>query len=275
MAVTAPGPLLEFDEVDKSFARSGRVAVRAIENVSFRLNIGEFVSVLGPSGCGKSTVLRLAAGLDSPSRGCITYQNQPVLGPSRDRGVVFQAYNAFPWLTVRQNLGFGLNHLSAVERREKVDHWLQAIGLVDFEEAYPRALSGGMRQRLALARTLVVEPKLLLLDEPFGALDEPVRRSMQSTLLNIVSAYGCSVLFVTHDIREAILLGDRVLLMSERPGHIIESFDVPVLRPRTADFQDSDLCRDIYRRILETFPSFGRPTTGNPGNGKRDHEAHR
>jgi ABC-type nitrate/sulfonate/bicarbonate transport system ATPase subunit len=266
MAVAALGALLGFEEVGKSFDRAGHGAVRAIERVSFQLNHGEFVCVIGPSGCGKSTLLRLAAGLDTPTDGRITYQGKDLVGPSRARGVVFQAYNAFPWLTVRQNIGFGLDHLNTAERRETVDRWLREIGLSDFAEAYPRALSGGMRQRLALARTLVVEPTLLLLDEPFGALDEPVRRSMQSTLLNIASAYGCSVLFVTHDIREAILLGDRVLLMGNRPGRILESFDVSVPRPRTADFQDSDACRDIYRRILDKFPASVARTTisGNP-----------
>jgi len=266
MAVAPGSTLLEFDKVGKTFAR-GRVQVRAIEDVSFRLHHGEFVCVVGPSGCGKSTVLRIAAGLETPTDGRILYEGQPMLGPSRDRGVVFQAYNAFPWLTVRQNIGFGLHHLSSAARREKVDQWLAAIGLSDFADAYPRALSGGMRQRLALARTLVVEPTLLLLDEPFGALDEPIRRSMQSTLLNIVATLGCSAVFVTHDIREAILLGDRVLLMGHRPGHVLDWYDVPVPRPRTPDFQESDVCRDIYRRILEKFPaSLGRTTiSGNPG----------
>jgi len=260
MAITPPQALLELNQVAKSFGR-GQASVRAIENVSFRLNLGEFICVIGPSGCGKSTALRLAAGPETPTAGAITYLGQPVTGPSRDRGVVFQSYNAFPWLTVRQNIGFGLNHMSAAARRDKVDQWLETTGLNEFADAYPRALSGGMRQRLALARTLIVEPKLLLLDEPFGALDEPIRRSMQTTLLNIVAALGCSAVFVTHDIREAILLGDRVLLMSHRPGRVLETFEVAAPRPRPAEFQDSDISRDLYARILNQFPAtHGRST---------------
>ena len=258
-------PLLEFDCAGKTFFPGGNRVVRAIENVSFRLQNGEFVCVVGPSGCGKSTVLRLAAGLEKATSGSVQYRGRPVLGPGRERGVVFQAYNAFPWLTVRQNIAFGLSREGPETCRKKVDHWLGLTGLSEFADSFPKALSGGMRQRLALARTLVVEPALLLLDEPFGALDEPVRRNMQATLLDIVGQIGCSVIFVTHDIREAILLGDRVLLMAHRPGQILESFDVAVHRSRLAAFQDSPAFAELYAQILSRFPGTVPPQSGGPG----------
>ncbi len=256
-------PLLEFDRAGKTFFPGGNRAVRAIENVSFQLQQGEFVCVVGPSGCGKSTVLRLAAGLETATTGSVQYRGRPVSGPGRERGVVFQAYNAFPWLTVRDNIAFGLSREAAETCRSRVDHWLTLTGLSEFADSFPKALSGGMRQRLALARTLVVEPAVLLLDEPFGALDEPVRRSMQSTLLEIVDQLGCSVIFVTHDIREAILLGDRVLLMTNRPGRILESFDVAASRPRPAAFHESPEFGRLYTRILGRFPSTLPTRTGD------------
>jgi NitT/TauT family transport system ATP-binding protein len=176
-------------------------------------------------------------------------------GPARERGMVFQSYNAFPWLTVRENIGFGLTREDDAVRRGKVDEWLTLTGLNEFADNYPKALSGGMRQRLALARTLVVEPELLLLDEPFGALDEPVRRSMQSTLLDIVGRLGCGVLFVTHDIGEAIVLGERVMLMSSRPGRILQTFEVAAAKPRDPRFMASTEYARVHEAILAQFPN--------------------
>ncbi len=244
-----------FEQVCRTFLAAGQQAIRAVENLSLSLRKSEFVCVVGPSGCGKSTLLRLAAGLDFPTAGAVRYKGETMAGPGRERGVVFQSYNAFPWLTVRENIGFGLANESEASRRSKVERWLKLTGLEDFADSYPKALSGGMRQRLALARTLVVEPELLLLDEPFGALDEPVRRSMQSTLLNIVGDLGCSVLFVTHDIGEAIFLGDQVMLMSNRPGRILETFLVPEPRPRKASFFATPEFMALYERILARFPN--------------------
>ena len=183
------------------------------------------------------------------------------MAPGRERGVVFQSYNAFPWLSVRENISFGLAHLPEAKRNDKVEYWLRITGLQDFADSYPKVLSGGMRQRLALARSVVVEPTLLLLDEPFGALDEPVRRNMQSVLLQIVAELHCTVIFVTHDIREAILLGDRVMLMGNRPGRIVEVLTVPEPKPRSAAFHVSASFSGLYEQILSRFPD---PSTTHP-----------
>lgn len=255
MAVDAKDKLLAFERACRTFIGPGKQSVRAVEDVTFSLREGEFVCIVGPSGCGKSTVLRLAAGLDFATEGTVHYRGAVMSGPARERGVVFQSYNAFPWLTVRENIGFGLASENEASRRSKVERWLGLTGLEEFAESYPKALSGGMRQRLALARTLVVEPELLLLDEPFGALDEPVRRSMQATLLEIVRNLACSVLFVTHDIGEAIFLGDRVVLMSSRPGRILEVFPVPEPERREAEFFAAPEFTALYEHILARFPN--------------------
>lgn len=250
-----PRELLRFSEASRVFTgRDGRV-VHAVEGLTFSVGQGEFVCVVGPSGCGKSTLLRLAAGLDFPTSGQVLFSGEMVRGPERRRGIVFQSYNAFPWLTVRENIAFGLASEEELSKREKVDRWLGQAGLTEFEDSYPKSLSGGMRQRLALARTLIVEPDLLLLDEPFGALDEPVRRSMQGTLLRIVGELRCTVLFVTHDIREAMFLGDRVMLMSNRPGSILETFDVPVAKPRSPQFEATAEFSRLHESILQRFPA--------------------
>jgi NitT/TauT family transport system ATP-binding protein len=260
VAVTGLEPLLQFDRVSKVFARAGQRPLVALDGVALRIQAGEFVCVVGPSGCGKSTVLRLAAGLEFATSGDVRYRGKAMAGPSRERGVVFQSYNAFPWLTVRENIGFGLDHEGEEIRQAKVERWLSLTTLSEFADSYPKALSGGMRQRLALARALVVEPELLLLDEPFGALDEPVRRTMQTTLLEITAGLGCSVLFVTHDIREAITLGDRILLMSGRPGRILEEFQVPPGKPRPVESADSAEFSALYQRVLRAFPDSSADT---------------
>jgi NitT/TauT family transport system ATP-binding protein len=166
---------------------------------------------------------------------------------------VFQAYNVFPWLTVRDNVAFGLRDQADKAAHEHVDRWLELAGLTDFADAYPKTLSGGMRQRVALARTMVVEPEMLLLDEPLGALDEHTRRGMQAVLTTLVAQLGCSVLLVTHDVREAILMANRVLLLSRRPGRIIRTYDVPALRPRTREFMRTPEFNALYEEILEQF----------------------
>jgi len=247
--------VLRLSGVGKTFFPPGRAPLIAVDDLSFSLAPGEFVSVLGPSGCGKSTVLRLAAGLELPTSGDVRFRGEPITGPSRDRGVVFQAYNAFPWLTVKENIGFGLQEDDQAKRQKTIDHWLSLTGLADFADNYPKSLSGGMRQRLALARTLIVEPALLLLDEPFGALDEPVRRSMQRTLQTFASELDCAVVFVTHDVGEAIYLGDRVLLMSSRPGRIIKIFTVEQPKPRDPAFYAEDEFKTLYERIIDYFPN--------------------
>jgi NitT/TauT family transport system ATP-binding protein len=252
--MNANGDLLQFANVSKVFETDRLREVRALDDVSFSLKPGEFISIIGPSGCGKSTVLRLAAGLDYPTSGEILYHGRRIGGPDHRRGFVFQAYNAFPWLTVRKNIAFGLGDVGSDGSTEKVASWLRFTGLTEFADRYPKALSGGMLQRLALARTMIVEPELLLLDEPFGALDERTRESMQRLLLEVVNRSGCSVLFVTHDIREAILLGDRVILFSARPGRIKEIFPTPLDKPRSRAHVKSPEFMALYERILDEFP---------------------
>lgn len=226
-------PLLEVEAVAKRFTDSASHQVQALEGISLLVQDGEFVSVLGASGCGKSTLLRLVAGLEMPTEGEIRFCGDLVTAPGPERGLVFQAYNAFPWLTVKENIEFGLRSLGGKIDGEKVAHFLKITGLEGFAEAYPKVLSGGMRQRLAIARTLAVEPRLLLLDEPFGALDELTRDSMQQMLLHVLSESRCAVLMVTHDIREAILLSDRIIVLSPRPGRIVRVRVSSLPKPRT------------------------------------------
>jgi len=245
--------LLCFRNVGVEFDRAREATVRALENIDLELAKGEFLSVLGPSGCGKSTLLRLAAGLELPTSGEVTYDGAPIVGPSRRRGFVFQSYSVFPWLTVRENMAFGLTVDKNNANDGRITKWLQFTGLTDFADAYPKTLSGGMRQRLALARTMIVEPELLLLDEPFGALDERTREGMQQLLLNAVRQTGCSVIFVTHDVSEAILLADRLVLLSKRPGRILSTYEVTAKKPRSREFSRSEEFVRLHAALLDQF----------------------
>ncbi|WP_414588069.1 ABC transporter ATP-binding protein [Scytonema sp. PCC 10023] len=246
--------LLHFQDVSKIFIASKFRKVQSLANITFSSSKGEFVVIIGPSGCGKSTILRLAAGLDKPTSGEVLYYGKPIQEPERQRGLVFQSYSVFPWLSVRENIAFGLNKSNPRLNQEKVSQWLAFTGLTEFADAYPKTLSGGMRQRVALARTMIVEPELLLLDEPFGALDEPTRDSMQALLLKAVANSDCSVLLVTHDIREALILADRIILMSPRPGRILDIFVPPPDQPRTRDHLSTPEFKSLYDEILERFP---------------------
>ena len=201
----------------------------------------------------KSTLLRLAAGLELPTSGEVTCDGVPIEGPSRRRGFVFQSYSVFPWLTVRKNIAFGLNHDKSSAHDGRITKWLAFTGLTDFADAYPKTLSGGMRQRLALARTMIVEPELLLLDEPFGALDERTREGMQQLLLGAVRETGCSVIFVTHDVSEAILLADRLILLSSRPGRILSTYEVMAKKPRSREFLRSEEFARLHAALLDQF----------------------
>jgi NitT/TauT family transport system ATP-binding protein len=247
--------ILSFRSASKTYVGEKFRQVRALEDITFSLKRGEFASLIGPSGCGKSTLLRLAAGLEYPTRGEIIFDGQVVTKPDRRRGFVFQSYNSFPWLTVLRNIAFGLEGNDSQGRDHKVEKWLKFTGLTEFADSYPKSLSGGMRQRLALARTMVIEPELLLMDEPFGALDERIRESMQRLLLDAVASTACSVLFVTHDIREAILLGDRVILLSARPGRIQKVFESSLSKPRTREHLKSPEFVCLYEEILDQFPA--------------------
>lgn len=224
------------------------VSVTALENVSISLRQKEFVCLLGPSGCGKSTLLNLIAGFISPSRGQVLFENEPVSQPGPDRGVVFQEHTLFPWLTVRQNVEFGLRNrgLPPRERRDLGEANLELVGLNGFRDRYPHELSGGMRQRVALARVLALEPRALLMDEPFSALDANTRERLQDELLRIWEHHRKTVLFVTHNVEEAAYLADRVVVMGPPPESARAEVDVTVHRPR--DRQSSQL-REVTERL--------------------------
>ncbi|MEO3387505.1 ABC transporter ATP-binding protein [Mesorhizobium sp. CAU 1741] len=220
--------------------------VTALTPIDMHVKENDFVTILGPSGCGKSTLLRIVAGLDEPTQGSVAVRGRQVTGPGADRGMVFQSYTLFPWLTVAQNIEFGLREkgMPAAQRREIVAGYVGKIGLKGFEHHLPKQLSGGMQQRVAIARALANDPAILLLDEPFGALDHQTRGLMQELLLDIWEADRKTVLFVTHDIEEAIFLGSRCVVMSARPGRIKADIAIPLPHPRhyrmkaEADFLD-------------------------------------
>src|SRR5574337_123689 len=244
---------LHFHRTGMVFSGGTSAAVTALEDVEITLAAGEFLSVLGPSGCGKSTLLRLAAGLELPTSGEVTYDGAMIEDPSRRHGIVFQSYSVFPWLTVRENVAFGLDGCRSDANDARIAKWLRFTGLTDFADVYPKALSGGMRQRLALARTVIVEPELLLLDEPFGALDERTREGMQLLLLGAARETGCSVIFVTHDLGEAIFLADRVVLLSARPGRILSVHTVGAAKPRSQEFLQSREYNGLRSALLDQF----------------------
>ncbi|HHY91762.1 MAG TPA: ABC transporter ATP-binding protein [Firmicutes bacterium] len=224
---------LQVNGVAKCFqGRAGRV--EALSAASFSVTEGEFITLLGPSGCGKSTLLRIIAGLEEPSAGEVLLDGRPITGPGPERGMVFQSYTLFPWLTVRANIEFGLElkGVPRAERQQIVARYLKLIGLTGFEQALPKNLSGGMKQRVAIARALANDPEVLLMDEPFGALDAQTRMVMQEVLLTAWEESKKTILFVTHDVEEAVFLADKVFVMTARPGQIKAILDVRLPRPR-------------------------------------------
>src|SRR5690242_3201770 len=243
---------LRIDKVVLRFEQKNAPAVTALDGISLDVNEQEFAVIVGPSGCGKSSLLRLVAGLNTPSSGAIYLDDKRVTRPGKERGMVFQSYTLFPWLTVRENVEFGLQvaNVPVEERRRIARKFLAEVGLESFEKAYPKQLSGGMMQRVALARALANDPEILLMDEPFGALDSQTRSLMQELLLTIWEHAHKTVLFITHDIDEAILLGDRVHVMTARPGRIKEVVEIDIPRPRTVDVVTSDLFVRLKRRIM-------------------------
>ena len=239
--MVAEGSSLRVREVSKTFPTLDQADVRthALDRVSLSVNAGEMISFLGPSGCGKSTLLRLITGLDFPDSGDLFVGDERITGPSAERGLVFQDPNLFPWLTVRRNIEAGLVARKVLrEKRGEVDDFMRLVGLSEFANAYPHHLSGGMAQRVALARALINHPKVLLLDEPLGALDAFTRMRMQDEVLRLWEARGTTMLFVTHDIDEAIYMSDRIVLMTPRPGRIDRILEVPLDRPRQRSSQE-------------------------------------
>jgi NitT/TauT family transport system ATP-binding protein len=225
--------ILQVAQVSKTFTGAQGVTL-ALEATDLSVAENDFITILGPSGCGKSTLLRMVAGLDTPSTGTITLDGKPVIGPGADRGMVFQSYTLFPWLTVLQNVCFGLREkgMPLADQQGIARKFLAKVGLKDFENHFPKQLSGGMQQRTALARALANNPRILLMDEPFGALDHQTRELMQDLLQGIWEAERKTVLFVTHDIDEAIFMGSRAVVMSARPGRIKCDVPVPIVHPR-------------------------------------------
>ncbi|CCD90149.1 Putative ABC transporter (ATP binding protein) [Bradyrhizobium sp. ORS 285] len=245
---------LVIDQVTRTFpARQGHAPTRALEPVELTIGNNDFVTILGPSGCGKSTLLRIVAGLDHPTSGKVLLDGREVKGPGADRGMVFQSYTLFPWLTVRENIAFGLRERGVPEdkRNAVADRFIQQIGLKGFENHWPKQLSGGMQQRCAIVRALANDPKILLLDEPFGALDNQTRVLMQEMLLGIWERDQKTVLFVTHDIEEAIFLGSRVLVMSARPGRIKADIKIDLPHPRSYKIKTSPEFVALKERLVE------------------------
>ena len=229
-------PLLALRGITKRY-ETRRQDTLALDNVTLEVRPREFICIVGPSGCGKSTLLNIAAGIDTDFQGSALFEGTPIRGTARERAVVFQEPALFPWLNVRDNVEFGLKlrGMPKAERREIVDRQLALVDLTRFDRAYIHELSGGMKQRAQLARALAVEPHALLMDEPFAALDAQTRDDLQLELQNVWARIGTTVLFVTHNVREAVILGDRVVVMSASPGRIKEIIDVPLSRPRMPD----------------------------------------
>jgi NitT/TauT family transport system ATP-binding protein len=231
----------------------GAAPVRALEPTTHAVAANDFITILGPSGCGKSTLLRIVAGLDRPSSGRVLLNGREVRGPGADRGMVFQSYTLFPWLTVAENVAFGLREkgVGAAERGRIVESYLDKVGLSGFARHYPKQLSGGMQQRTAIARALANDPAILLLDEPFGALDNQTRALMQELLLGIWESERKTVLFVTHDIEEAIFLASRVVVMTARPGRIKADLSVDLPHPRHYTMKTSPEFSQLKARLTE------------------------
>jgi NitT/TauT family transport system ATP-binding protein len=247
-------PRIAFDRVSVEFAsRAG--PVRVVDDVTYAIRDREFVSVIGPSGCGKTTMMNIVAGFVLPTAGRVLLDGKPITGPGPDRGVMFQEYGVFPWLSVRENIAFGLklaaNRVDARERDEIVNRYMGLMGLSEFADAWPKMLSGGMRQRLALARAYAVRPQFLLMDEPFGALDAQTRTAMQDLLLQVLAAEGKTVMLITHSVEEAIYLSSRIVVMSARPTRIREIVEVPFGYPRDESLHESPAFGEIRSHVRD------------------------
>jgi NitT/TauT family transport system ATP-binding protein len=260
---TAAPPDIVVRDVWMTFA-DGRQSVDVLQRIDLEVRHGEFVCLVGPSGCGKSTLLNIVAGFLPPTRGEILVQGEPVVGPDRRRIFVFQENGVFPWLTVDENVGFGLLDRTREERRQTVAHYVEMVGLTGFERAYPRQLSGGMRQRVEIARALAANPDVIYMDEPFGALDFLTRLKMRADLTRIWRQERKSILFVTHDIEEAVQLADRVLVMTNRPASIATVVPIDLPRPRDLDAPAYLAARDRIFAAMGMDPRFGEQEGSAP-----------
>jgi NitT/TauT family transport system ATP-binding protein len=229
----------------------------ALDHVDAHIYENEFVTLVGPSGCGKSTMLRILAGLEDASSGTASISGRTIEGPGADRGVVFQSYTLFPWLSVRDNIEFGLalKNIPRKQRREVSDKYLELVNLVNFGDTYPKQLSGGMKQRVAIARALANSPEMLLMDEPFAALDAQTRGDMQELLLNIQKHEKATILFITHDIEEAIFLSERLYVMKSRPGRIVREIEIPAEMRQNKDLKDSEPFIALKKEIVDLLHS--------------------
>ncbi len=258
--------ILEVRNLTKVFNARGKETT-ALRDVSFSTHRREFLCVIGPSGCGKSTLIRILAGLEDKTSGEVLLDGKPVNGPGRDRGMVFQTYTLFPWLTVKKNVMFGLevNDAGKTEAEAQALQWLDLVGLSKFADSYPYQLSGGMKQRVAIVRALGNQPRILLMHEPFGALDAQTRARMQAHLLEIWRKIDITIVFITHDLDEAIFLADRILVLKPHPGEVIEMIEVPVPRPRHESQVNAEEFLATRRRLDELIHS-------RPGGQSHDEE---
>jgi ABC-type nitrate/sulfonate/bicarbonate transport system ATPase subunit len=254
-------PKLRLDDLGVTYIDRRGIRTEAVREVTLDIadkpNCGEIIVFLGPSGCGKSTILKAVAGLLPPSRGEVLVDGQPVTDVGRDRGMVFQTYTSFSWLSVRDNVEYGLSlqGIPKAKRREASQMYLEKVGLADFADRYPKDLSGGMKQRVAIARTLINKPKLVLMDEPFGALDPQTRWGMQSLLLDVSRSEDNTILFVTHDVSEAVYVADTIYVLAPRPTRVLHRVDVPFFESRGINLKSSTEFRNVEKKLLDLIYS--------------------
>jgi NitT/TauT family transport system ATP-binding protein len=268
MAGAAVTPKIALRDVRKTFALGNEEFV-ALDGISLDIADNEFVTAVGPSGCGKSTLMNILAGLEQPSAGEALVDGRPVAGPGPERGVIFQQYALFPWLTVRQNVEFGLRtaRVAKAERHERAEYFIRMVGLEQFADALPKMLSGGMKQRCAIARAYAVNPSILLMDEPFGALDALTRVKLQEQLLETWNREKRTVMFITHDVDEAVFLSNRVIVMAARPGRIYDVIDVNLPYPRNEEVRLSpefgELRNRVWHSVYHQEPGVSAGTTSS------------
>ena len=248
--------MLQVKNLSKTYDNNGK-STEVIKDLSFEVGDKKFIAIVGPSGCGKTTILKIIAGLLESTKGDIFLDNEIVSKPGQDRGMIFQNFSLFPWLTVRENIGFGLDvrEINQIEKDKIIEHYLRVTDLTDFADYYPKSLSGGMQQRVAIARTLANNPKILLMDEPFGSLDSQTRSAMQEFLTKLWESEQKTILFVTHDVEEAIFLADKVILLTTRPTKIKKELDVNFQRPRLHSLKFSEEFFKLEREITKDLES--------------------